>query len=113
MILVNSQLATLRQFNRTDNDNQYFDDQNYKDVTIKCVPYDVDDLIRFGIYTIPEAKGYFMVNRNVDVRKGDQITFIGKFLNKNIELAGKKLTIIEVKDAWLYNRLENQIIIVK
>lgn len=112
MILVNSQLATLRQFNRTD-DNQYFDDQNYKDIPIKVVPYDVDDLIRFGIYTIPEAKGFFMVNRNVDVRKGDQITFKGKFLNKNIELVDKKLTVIEVKDAWIFNRLENQIVIVK
>lgn len=112
MILVNSQLATLRQFNRTD-DNQYFDDQNYKDVNIKVVPYDVDDLIRFGIYTIPEAKGFFMVNRNVDVRKGDQIMFKGKFLNKNIELVDKKLTVIEVKDSWIFNRLENQIVIVK
>lgn len=112
MILVNSQLATLRQFNRTD-DNQYFDDQNYKDVSIKVVPYDVDDLIRFGIYTIPEAKGFFMVNRNVDVRKGDQIIFKGKFLNKNIELVDKKLTVIEVKDSWIFNRLENQIVIVK
>jgi hypothetical protein len=112
MILVNSQLATLRQFNRTD-DNQYFDDQNYKDISIKVVPYDVDDLIRFGIYTIPEAKGFFMVNRNVDVRKGDQIMFKGKFLNKNIELVDKKLTVIEVKDSWIFNRLENQIVIVK
>jgi hypothetical protein len=112
MILVNSQLATLRQFNRTD-DNQYFDDQNYKDVNIKVVPYDVDDLIRFGIYTMPEAKGFFMVNRNVDVRKGDQIIFKGKFLNKNIELVDKKLTVIEVKDSWIFNRLENQIVIVK
>lgn len=112
MILVNSQLATLRQFNRTD-DNQYFDDQNYKDISIKVVPYDVDDLIRFGIYTIPEAKGFFMVNRNVDVRKGDQIIFKGKFLNKNIELVDKKLTVIEVKDSWIFNRLENQIVIVK
>lgn len=112
MILVNSQLATLRQFNRTD-DNQYFDDQNYKDISIKVVPYDVDDLIRFGIYTIPEAKGFFMVNRNVDVRKGDQIIFKGKFLNKNIELVDKKLTVIEVKDSWIFNRLENQIAIVK
>lgn len=112
MILVNSQLATLRQFNRTD-DNQYFDDQNYKDIPIKVVPYDVDDLIRFGIYTIPEAKGFFMVNRNVDVRKGDQIIFKGKFLNKNIELVDKKLTVIEVKDSWIFNRLENQIVIIK
>jgi len=112
MILVNSQLATLRQFNRTD-DNQYFDDQNYKDISIKVVPYDVDDLIRFGIYTMPEAKGFFMVNRNVDVRKGDQIIFKGKFLNKNIELVDKKLTVIEVKDSWIFNRLENQIVIVK
>jgi hypothetical protein len=112
MILVNSQLATLRQFNRTD-DNQYFDDQNYKDISIKVVPYDVDDLIKFGIYTIPEAKGFFMVNRNVDVRKGDQIIFKGKFLNKNIELVDKKLTVIEVKDSWIFNRLENQIVIVK
>lgn len=112
MILVNSQLATLRQFNRTD-DNQYFDDQNYKDISIKVVPYDVDDLIRFGIYTIPEAKGFFMVNRNVDVRKGDQIIFKGKFLNKYIDLVDKKLTVIEVKDNWIFNRLENQIVIVK
>jgi hypothetical protein len=61
MILVNSQKATLRQFNRESQDS-YFDDQNYKDVTIRVVPYDVNDLIQFGNYTIPEATGYYMVN---------------------------------------------------
>ena len=72
MILVNSQLATLTRYNRKDK-NEYFDDVPDDTITIKVVPYDVDDTIRFGIYTVPEATGYFVVNRNVDIREGDQI----------------------------------------
>lgn len=112
MILVNSQLAKLTRFNRVDKD-VYFDDVSDDTITIKVVPYDVDDEIRFGIYTVPEATGYFIVNRNVDIREGDQIQFVGKFLNKNNELTNRKLTVLKVQDAWIFNRVENQIVAVK
>ena len=46
MFLVNGMRATLRQFNRTDDDN-VFDDQNYKDVPIMCCPYEVEQAIRY------------------------------------------------------------------
>lgn len=112
MILVNSQKAKLIKFNRTNKD-VYFDDVSDETTIIKVVPYDVDDSIRFGIYTVPEATGYFIVNRNVDIREGDQIQFIGKFLNTNNELTDRKLTVLKVQDAWTFNRLENQIVAVK
>jgi hypothetical protein len=112
MILVNSQLATLTRYNRV-NKNEYFDDVADDTITIKVVPYDVDDTIRFGIYSVPEATGYFIVGRNVDIREGDQIQFIGKFLNKDNELSKRKLTVLKVQDGWLFNRVENQIIAVK
>ena len=38
MFLVNGMKAKLRQFNRNE-DNNVFDDQNYKDIYIKCCPY--------------------------------------------------------------------------
>lgn len=113
MILVNGQKATLRQFNRESQENEYYDDQNYQDITIKVVPYDVESVIRFGIYTIPEATGYYMVNRNVDIREGDQIIFEGKFLNTKSDLVGTTLTVLKVEDAWVFNRIENKIAIVK
>jgi hypothetical protein len=112
MILVNSQKAKLIKFNRINKD-VYFDDVSDETTIIKVVPYDVDDSIRFGIYTVPEATGYFIVNRNVDIREGDQIQFIGKFLNTNNELTTRKLTVLKVQDAWTFNRLENQIVAVK
>ena len=112
MILVNGQKATLRQFNRT-TDTSYFDDQNYNDITIKVVPYGVDEAIRFGIYTHPEAKGYYMVNRNIDAREGDQIIFEGKYQNTDIDLVDTKFTILEVKDNWCFNHLSNKILVVK
>ena len=76
MFLVNGMKAKLRQFNR-DEDNNVFDDQNYKEVFIKCCPYNVDESINFGIYTHPEATGYYQVPRWVDVKEGDQIIFLG------------------------------------
>ena len=115
MILVNSQLATLKQFNRpniTPSDN-YYDDQNYQEVTIKVVPYDVDDNIRFGTYTIPEATGYYMVDRKYDVRVGDQIIFIGKFMNTKSQLTERTFTVLKVMDDWIFNRVENFIVAVK
>lgn len=106
MFLVSGIKATLRQFNRTDNDSVY-DDQNYKETTIKCCPYNVDQAIRFGIYTVPEATGYYQVPRWVDVREGDQIILQGKYSNGIVH------TVLKVQDEWIFNRVENYIIAVK
>ena len=106
MFLVNGIKATLRQFNRSNNDSVY-DDQNYKEITIKCCPYDVDQAVRFGIYTVPEATGYYQVPRWVDVREGDQIILQGKYSNGIVH------TVLKVQDEWLFNRVENYIIAVK
>lgn len=110
MFLINGLKATLRQFNREDTDS-VFDDQNYKEISIKCCPYDVDQAIRYGIYTHPEATGYYQVPRWVDVRQGDQIIFHGRKIDKDYK--EQIHTILEVKDEWYFNRVENKILIVK
>lgn len=108
MFLVNGMKAKLRQFNREENNN-VFDDQNYKDVIIKCCPYDADQGINFGIYTVPEATGYYQVHRWVDVREGDQITFIDRKAQGNEQTH----TILKVYGEWYFNRVENKILVVK
>ena len=101
MFIVNGIKATLFQFNRNEDDSIY-DDEDIQEVNIKVCPYDISDGIRFGIYTVPEATGYFQVNRKIDVREGDQIVF------KN-----KKYTVLKVQDNWLFNRIENKVVAVK
>lgn len=113
MFLVNGQKAILRQFNRNEN-NDIFDDQNYKEITIKCCPFDIEQGVRFGIYTVPEAKGYYQVPRHVDVLEGDQIIFIGnKKINNDETFKGQIHTILDVQDNWIFNRVENKILAVK
>ena len=101
MYNVNGMNAKLIRYNRTDNDSIY-DDKNKQEVDIVVCPYNVDMAIRVGIYTIPEAKGYFIIKNNVDVREGDQIEF-----------KGDTFTIIQVNDNWIWNKLANISIAVK
>lgn len=101
MYNVNGMKATLIQFNRN-NENAIYDDQDTKEVDIVVCPYNVDQAIMYGIYTIPEAKGYFILKNNVDVREGDQIIF-----------KEHTYTILEVKDNWIWNKLANISIAVK
>ena len=112
MFLINGQKAILRQFNRTDNNNA-FDDQNYQEVTIKCCPYDISQGIRFGIYSVDEAKGYYQVPRYIDVKEGDQIIFIGRNQENDPKYEDEVHTILNVQDNWLFNRVENKILAVK
>lgn len=105
MFLINGIKCTLRQFNRSESNNPY-DDQDYKDIQIKCCPYDVDQAVKFGIYTIPEATGYYQIPRTVDVREGDQIIF----KTKTREVVH---TILKIQDEWIFNRVENYIAAVK
>ena len=101
MYNVNGMSAILIQFNRTDSDSIY-DDKNMQEVDIVVCPFNVDMAERVGIYTIPEAKGYFIIKNNVDVREGDQIQF-----------KGDTFTIIQVNDNWIWNKLANINIAVK
>ena len=101
MYNVNGMNAKLIQFNRTDSDSIY-DDKNMQEVDIVVCPFNVDMAERVGIYTIPEAKGYFIIKNNVDVREGDQIQF-----------KGDTFTIIQVNDNWIWNKLANINIAVK
>ena len=68
MILSNTQKAKLIKHNR--GNSGIFDDEDMEISTIKVVPYSVDLAVRFGVYTIPEATGYFQVGRSVDVKEG-------------------------------------------
>lgn len=101
MFLINGLTAQLVQYNRN-NSNSIYDDQDQQTVSIKVCPYDISDGVRFGLYTVPEAKGYFQVKRTTDVKEGDQIIF-----------QGKTYTVLNVQDNWLYNRVENKILAVK
>lgn len=101
MFLVNGKLATLRAFNREDN-NSVYDDQNYTDSTIKVCPYGADDVIKFGVDTVNEATGYYMVKRTYNVLQGDQIIF-----------NNRKYTVLKVQDMWIFNRIENKMLAVK
>lgn len=101
MFLTNGMKATLIQNNRS-NDNSPYDDQDKKSVDIVVCPYNVDQAVRFGVYTVPEAKGYFIVKNTVDVKEGDQLVF------NDITYS-----ILDVQDSWMWNKIANYIIAVK
>lgn len=101
MYNVNGMNAKLIQYNRNDSESIY-DDQDKQEIDIVVCPYNVDMAERVGIYTIPEATGYFIIKNNVDVREGDQLIFMND-----------TFTILEVKDNWIWNKLANISIAVK
>lgn len=100
MFNVNGMSATLIQNNR--GISGIYDDQDKTEVDIKVCPYNVDQAIRFGIYTIPEATGYFIVKSDVDIKEGDQILFQEKLYS-----------VLKVQDNWLWNKKANIGIAVK
>lgn len=100
MFNVNGLNATLIQNNR--NESSVYDDQDKQEINIKVCPYNVDQKERFGVYTVPEAKGYFIVKANIPVKEGDQLV-----------IGGKTFSIIEVKDDWIWNKVANIILAVK
>lgn len=100
MFNVNGMKAILVQNNRGESD--YYDDQDKKEIKIKVCPFNSDMSVRFGTYTVPEAKGYFIVKSKTPVKEGDQLKF-----------GGRTFSIIEVRDNWVWNKLANIIIAVK
>lgn len=100
MFNTNGLKATLIQNNR--GTSKYYDDQDKKELDIKVCPYNSDQIVRFGIDTTSEAKGYFIVKADTNVREGDELIF-----------NGKKYSVIEVHDNWIWNKIANLILVVK
>lgn len=100
MYNVNGMKAILVQNNRGTSD--YYDDQDKRQVKIKVCPYNADMSVKFGTYTVAEAKGYFIVKSKTPVKEGDQLIF-----------GNTTFSIIDVKDNWIWNKLANIIIAVK
>ena len=83
--------------------NYVYDDEDIKrPIKIDVIPYNQDQAIRYGIYSVPEATGYFIVRAKVDIQTGDQIIF-----------RGKKYSVLEVMDNWVFNKLESIEVAVK
>lgn len=100
MFNVNGMPAVLIQNNR--NESDYYDDQDKQELNIVVCPYNADMSVRFGIDTVAEAKGYFIVKADTPVKEGDQLK-----IGDNI------LSIIDVRDNWIWNKLANIILAVK
>ena len=100
MFNVNGLNAILIQNNREE--SEYYDDQVKKELEIKVCPYNTDQLVRFGIDTVNEGTGYFIIRSDVDALQGDQLIF-----------NGITYSILEVKDDWLWNKVANKILVVK
>lgn len=102
MFNVNGFQAILVQNNRTTTQNDYYDDQNKNQVNIKVCPYNVDQTVRFGNNTVPEATGYFITKAKVDVEEGDELI-----------ISGHTYSILKVQDDWIWNKVANIILAVK
>lgn len=100
MFITNGIPATLIQNNR--GSSKYYDDQDKTNVDVVVCPYNVDQDVRFGIYTVPEATGYYILKNCVDVKEGDQLVF-----------NGRTYSILRVKDNWLWNKIANFTVAVK
>lgn len=100
MFNVNGMSAKLIQNNR--GTSGIYDDQDKTEVDIKVCPYNVDQAVRFGLYTIPEATGYFIVKPDIDIKEGDEILFQDKLYS-----------VLEIQDNWLWNKKANIGIAVK
>lgn len=101
MFLTNGFQAKLVQFNRNGTSLAY-DDEDIQKIDIKVIPYDMDDTVNFGTYTVPEATGSFKVRREIDIKEGDQI-----------EYNGKTYTVLKIADKWIFNRIEYKVAYVK
>ena len=100
MFLVNGMKATLIKYNREE--TGVYDDEYTSTEDIVICPYNQDVRVAFGVYTIPEAEGYYIVKRATDIKEGDQITF-----------QDKTYTVIKVKDNWIWNKIVNYTVAVK
>lgn len=101
MYLFNPKKAQLIRKNR--NTDYVYDDEDVKEsISLDVIPYNVDQAIRYGIYTVPEATGYFIIRHNADIREGDLITF-----------NNRQYSVLKVIDNWVFNKIESIEVAVK
>ena len=102
MFLTNGIPATLIQNNRSTDYDSVYDDQDKKEVDVVVCPYNVDQSVSFGIDTVPEATGYFIMKNTADVKEGDQL-----------QIGDNTFSILQVQDDWIWNKIANYTIAVK
>lgn len=102
MYLFNPMKAQLIQKNRSTEDFVYDDEDVKEAIEIDVIPYNIDQAIQYGIYTVPEATGYFIVRSKVDIAEGDMILF-----------HDKQYSVLHIKDNWVFNKIENIEVAVK
>ena len=102
MFNVNGFKATLIQNNSNTSVDDYYDDQDKQEIEIKVCPYNVDQTVKFGVYTVPEATGYFITKAGTDVKEGDELVIMGH-----------TYSILKVADDWIWNKVANIILAVK
>lgn len=101
MYLFNPKKAQLIRKNR--NTDYVYDDEDVEEtISLDVIPYNVDQAIRYGIYTDPEATGYFIIRHNADIREGDLITF-----------NNRQYSVLKVQDNWIFNKIESIEVAVK
>lgn len=100
MFLTNGMKATLIKHNRKQ--TGVWDDEYTESVPIILCPYNQDIRVAFGVYTIPEAEGFYIVKNTTDIKEGDQITF-----------NDQTFTVLKVKDNWIWNKIVNYTVAVK
>ena len=99
MFITNGIPATLIKYNRPTEDADYtgvWDDEYTTEENIVVCPYNADATIQFGTYSVPGAEGFFILKNCVDVKEGDQIV-----------IGDKTMTILKVKDNWIWNKIVN------
>lgn len=102
MYLFNPKKAQLIKKNRSNQDFVYDDEDIEEAITIDVIPYNVDQAIQYGIYTVPEATGYFIIRSKVDIREGDMIIF-----------NDRQYSILDIQDNWVFNKIESIEVAVK
>lgn len=101
MYLFNPKKAQLIKKNR--NTDYVYDDEDVENpISLDVIPYNVDQAIRYGIYTVPEATGYFIIRNSTDIREGDMITF-----------NNRQYSVLKVIDNWVFNKIESIEVAVK
>jgi hypothetical protein len=96
MYLFNPKKAQLIKKNRSTEEFVYDDEDVSEPITIDVIPYNVDQALQYGIYTVPEATGYFIVRSKLDIREGDMIIF-----------QGRQYSVLHIRDNWVFNKVEN------
>ena len=102
MFNVNGIPAILIQNNRDTSVNAYYDDQDKQEVNIVLCPYNADVSDVFGVDTVAEAKGYFIVKAETPVNEGDQII-----------INDETFSVIGLKDNWIWNKVVNKTLAIK